>query len=228
MDEGLSFYGEEGDFEYVLAIQNGGASSLRDFSTDNSITLRTTYHATDQLSLIGSYHTTGNVDSQRDGMSAIWFGGGLFQSIGSASAEHFNVDLIQADVNFEWQDGYLRGTMGQADYSDTDGFADNSRDMEYYSLEAVQFLTPELHAALRIGNIDTNGGYPIPGNGDKDAFFFNGRQTDSLERISFGLGYWPAENVVTKVEYTLEKGEMPDGSKRRDGDHVAAQIAVRY
>jgi hypothetical protein len=39
-----------------------------------------------------------------------------------------------------------------------------------FSLEAVQFVTPKLHAAVRIGQIDIHGGYPIPGNGSREAF----------------------------------------------------------
>jgi hypothetical protein len=228
MDEGISFYGEVGDFDYVLAIQNGGANSLRDFSTDNSITFRGTYNVNDQLSLVGSFHTTGNIDSNRDRMSAIWFGGGLFQSIGSVSAEHFKTELLQLDANFSWEKGWIRGTVGQADYRDTDGFFDNSRDMDYFSLEAVHFLSPRLHAAFRIGQIDTNGGYPIPGNGNREAYFMSGLQTENLDRVSLGLGYWPAENVVTKIEYTIEEGKLSDGTDRNQGDQVAAQIAVRY
>lgn len=228
MDEGISVYGETGDFRYVFAVQNGGAPMLRDLSTDKSLTFRVGYEPANWLKLVGSVHSTGNVSSGGDRMSAIWFGGGLFQSIGSDAARFFEIDLGQLDATFSWDGGWFRSTVGRADYDDTDPFADNRRAMDYYSFEAVHYLSPKLNAAFRIGHIDTNGGYPIPGMGSRETYFMGGLQTETLDRVSIGLGYWPASNVVTKLEYTFEEGDLADGTKRKAGDQLSAQVGVRY
>src|SRR5205814_3492728 len=59
VDEGLELYGRVGKFSYVLAVQNGSVSAVRDFDADKAITCRLAFDPTRWLHLSVSGMRTG-------------------------------------------------------------------------------------------------------------------------------------------------------------------------
>ena len=133
---------------------------------------------------------TGNLSVQNDGVSGLWFGGGLFQSIGSTNTSLFHVNLAEADATAKWKGGYVKFAGGYAAYDDNDPGVlststtttttgtgiytssssvvtvtftapDNHRDIYYYYLEALQHVTPKFYGVTRFSQIRAAGGYPI-------------------------------------------------------------------
>jgi len=75
--------------------------------------------------------------------------------------------------------------------------------------------------------IITDDGMPIVGHGDFGKYFF-GPLTKDLWRLSLGLGYRWSENLVAKVEYTIERGELLNGTNRDEHDFVGAEIGFQF
>lgn len=228
IDQGLGLYGDFDRFSYALAVQNGNGSLLRDFDPDKSITARFGYQATDDLSLSVSWMRTGDLNAERNQKSEIWIGDVVFRSIGSPQTTRFHAELAQVDFSYSWRGGQLLGSYGQADYGDNDPLGDNRRDFEFFHLEARQNLTDRLYAAARYSEMTIDGGYPITGNGARSIYLSGGLLTEQLERLSLGFGYWVKDDVVMKMEYSFEDGEMVDGTSREDTDQLAAELGVRF
>src|SRR6185295_8456293 len=58
-DEGLEIYGTLGAWQYVVAVQNGGISQLRDFNSDKAIAARVSWDPRPWLHLSASAMRTG-------------------------------------------------------------------------------------------------------------------------------------------------------------------------
>ena len=68
---------------------------------------------------------------------------------------------------------------------------------------------------------------PIVGYGDFGKYFFSPLLTKDLWRLSIGLGYRWSENLIAKVEYAREEGEVVSGAAR-DNHFVGAEIGFKF
>ncbi|MDQ8196721.1 hypothetical protein QEH56_01105 [Pelagicoccus enzymogenes] len=228
IDQGIELYGDEGNFSYAVAIQNGGTSLLRDFDSDKSIAGRVAYQFNENFKLSGSLMRTGDIDVAGDAQSELWIGNVVFLSLGSTQTTKFWADLAELDFTYEWDSGLLTGHYGQAWYDNNDPQGDSSRDFEFYSIEARQTLGERFYAAARYSAMEVDGGYPFSGNGARSIYLFGGILTEKLERLSLGFGYWAFDDVVFKLEYSIEEGDQTNGRDRKDTDQIAAEVGVRF
>jgi hypothetical protein len=241
---GVELYGSWRKLSYVVAVQNGGISTLNDGTADKSVTGRIGYDPLSWLHLSASAMRTGDLSVQNDGVSAIWFGGGLFQSIGSTNTTLFHVNLAELDASAKWKRGYVKLAGGYADYNDNDptpvvagsagagGYgtvsggtptADHHRDIYYYYVEALQHLTPKIYGVTRFSQIRAAGGYPI--EGDTATF---GLPTSDLWRLSLGLGYQLNSHLVLKAEYMFEQGQLSTDGPRNHENMFATEAAFKF
>ena len=222
-DPGIELYGSWRKLSYVAAVQNGGISTLNDGNADKSVAVRVGYDPLSWVHFSASAMRTGDLSVQSDGVSALWFGGGLFQSIGSTNASLFHVNLAELDASAKWKSGYVRVAGGYAGYDDNNSVSDDHRDIYYYYIEALQHLTPKLYGVTRLSQIRAPGGYLI--EGDTATL---GLPTSDLWRLSLGLGYSLSSHLVLKVEYLFEKGQLSTGGRRDHENMFATEAAFKF
>lgn len=229
-DEGVEVYGRIGPAQYVVAVQNGGASRLRDYNSDKSVTARVSWQPARWLRVSGSAMRTGKLATEDDRLSELWFGDAFFRAIGpEETTATFETNLFQADATARWKSGHVSVALGQARYDDSDTQADNSRRLRYGYLEVAQDLWDELYAAVRYSEIRAPGGYPLAGWGRRGQFFFRpGMMTEQLRRMSVGLGYRFGPPLVLKVEYSWESGRMTTGAARDHEDFFGTQLGMEF
>ncbi|HET7626210.1 MAG TPA: hypothetical protein VFM25_13185 [Verrucomicrobiae bacterium] len=227
VDEGVELYGSAGKFSYVVAAQNGGLSDVRDFNADKSISGRLSFDPKPWLHLSVSGMRTGDLSRHGDKLSALWFAGGFFHSIGSAETKTFHANLAQADIEFRLPRGNIKTFGGYIRYDDNDPSANNGRDIYYYSVEGIYNFTRKLYGGARFSQIFARKGFPIVGNGEMDHYLFN-NLTDGLWRCSVGLGYRWNSHLVVKTEYSFEQGKEVGGAKRDHQDMVATEAAFGF
>ena len=229
VDEGVEIYGGGGGFNYVAAVQNGGHPTLGDFDADKALVLRVGWQPVDWLGLSASAMRTGALHAVDDRLSEVWFGGGFFRALGAAATTTtFDVELYEFDATFKRDGTELRGALGTARFDDDDTAADNARRLDYYYLEATQRITRRLYAAARYSRIETDRGYPLVGHGDFGQYLFRSPPTDHLWRFSLGLGYWLADPLLLKAEYTWEDGRQINGTKRDQQNQLSAEMGVKF
>jgi hypothetical protein len=230
INEGIEIYGRLGKVSYLVAAQNGGVPDGVDNTADKSVTARLAYDPFKWLHLGVSALRTGDVDVTKDHLSAVWFGNGFFRSIGSEQTSQFHTDMVQGDLRFRLPHGHVAAFGGFARYADNDPAAQNKRDIFYYSLEAVQNIFGKAYAGARFSQIFADKGYPLTGNGDMGEYFFNPAAplTDNIWRLSLGLGYRWSPNLVTKGEYTFERGHLVGGGRRDAEDLFALEAAFKF
>lgn len=230
VDEGIEAYGRVGPAHYIIAVQNGGSSRLRDFDSDKSIAARVSWRPESWLHVSGSAMRTGRLSTAGDSLSELWFGNAFFRALGPvAITESFWANLFQADATARWKRGHASVALGQARFDDSDPTADNARRLNYGYVEAAQEIVDGLYAAARYSAITVAGGYPLAGWGPLGAFFFRpGVLTEELRRMSVGLGYRFAPPLVLKIEYTWETGRMTTGARRDHGDFFGTELGVRF
>ncbi len=224
VDEGVELYGTLGKFNYVVAVQNGGIPDTRDFNADKSITGRLSYDPCPHLHLSLSGMRTGDLNASKDVLSAEWFGCGFFRPLGGTL---FHADLVEADAQWRWSRGHVKAFGGYLHYDDNDPSANNSRDVYYYSLEAVQDVTRKFYAAARFGQIFAPGGFPIVGEGDMNTFLF-GPLSDQMWRLSLGVGYRFSPHFIVKSEYTIERGTSVNAPNRDHEDFFATEAVFGF
>jgi hypothetical protein len=228
-DEGLELYGKVGQFSYVLAVQNGGIPETRDFDSDKSVTARFGYDPNRWLHLSVSGMRTGDLDAEKDLLSAEWFGNGFFRSIGTTNTTKFHADAVQGDVLIALPHGHISGFGGYAKYGDNDTAQNNRREVYYYSIEGVQAVTKKLYAAARFSQIFAHKGFPISGHGDMGAYYWNPfALTENIWRLTLGLGYQWSPNLLTKVDYSFEGGKEVSGEHRDKEDLFAVEAAFKF
>jgi len=223
VDEGLELYGSIAKVNYVLAVQNGGNSVVRDLDGDKSVVLRVSGDPAKWLHVGASAMRTGTV-SPGD-WSELWIGGGFFRPIGTATEGHAN--LAQGDVRVRLPRGHLHFAGGYARYNDNDPAGHNKRDFWFWSAEGVQKITSKFYAGARFSQMWVNGGYPLVGQGDFGTYYF-GPLTDELWRLSLGVGYRFSENLVVKTEYSVERGNTLSGDSRDHEDMFSAVAAFKF
>lgn len=227
VDEGLELYGGSGKLSYAAAVQNGGIPDTRDFNADKSVAGRIGFDPTTWLHLSASGMRTGDLAVQGDRLSAMWFGGGFFRSLGSAKTTTFHADLAEADLEIRLPRGRLRAFGGYIHYDDNDLARSNQRDVYYYALEGSHDLVGKLSGAVRFSQIFAPGGFPIVGNGDFGDYFAESLTTE-LWRLSLGLGYRWSEGLVVKLEYSLEGGRTTEGETRDHENLFGVEAAFKF
>lgn len=230
VDEGIELYGGLAGFSYVLAVQNGGHKTLRDYDSGKAVTVRVGVDPLAWLHLSASALQTGELTVAGDVMSEVWIGNGFFKSIGGATTTRFEAKLLELDAVAHWSGGQLAGAAGRADYDDNDAAADNSRRLDYFYLELQQRLGERLRGAVRYSELRTDRGYLLPGLGDAGAFFYRPGApfTDWLTRLSLGLSYHFADPVLLKVEYSRERGRLLNGQRRDQEDLFATELGLKF
>jgi hypothetical protein len=228
VDEGIELYGKLGNFTYAVAVQNGGPSGGRDFSSDKSVAGRIGFDPTSWLHLSASAMRTGDMKPPGDYWSELWFGNGWFMPIGSGRTTEFHANLVEGDIELRLPHGHLKAFGGYARYADNDPVANNGRDIYYYSVEAVQDLLHNLYAGVRFSQILVDKGYPIAGNGSTDEYLFSGEFAEEIWRLSLGLGYRWKQNLLTKIEYSFEHGKLVNGEQRNHEDLFAIEAAFKF
>ncbi|MCX6895663.1 MAG: outer membrane beta-barrel protein [Verrucomicrobia bacterium] len=227
VDEGVELYGKLGKFSYALAVQNGSDADNRDFNRDKSVAGRISYDPTRWLHFSVSAMRTGDLNVQNDQLSALWFGNGYFRSLGSTNTTAFRANLVQGDVAVRWARGHLSAAGGVIRYDDNDPAGNNRRTVYYYSFEGQQFLTRKLYAAARFSHILADKGFPLVGQGDYGDYFYESL-TESLWRLSLGVGYRFSENLLLKAEYSFERGKETGGDIRNQEDMFSVQAALKF
>lgn len=227
VDEGLELYGCLGRLSYAVAVQNGGTPDTSDFDRDKAVIARLGYDPTARLHLSVSAMRTGDLDVHGDKLSAAWFGGGFFRSLGSAATTKFHANLLEGDLQYRLPHGSLHAFGGCVHYDDNDPTGSNRRDVYYYSLEAIQDITRKFYAGVRFGQIFAHNGFPIVGNGDFGDYLF-GDLTQQIWRLSLGAGYRYSPNLVFKAEYTFEGGKTTTGEQRDHENLFGVQAAFRF
>jgi hypothetical protein len=228
VDEGIEIYGSLGKFSYVLAVQNGGPSGVRDFDGDKSVIGRLGYDPAKWLHLSASAMRTGNLKYDGDYWSEVYFGNGWFMPIDPAHTTRYHANLVEGDVEVRLPHGHIRALGGFARYDDDDSTANNRRDIYYYSIEGVHDVTRKLYAAMRFSQILADKGYMIGGLGNMEDYVFGTTLTKEIWRLSFGLGYRWSPNLITKIEYAIERGEEAGGATRDHEDLFALQAAFKF
>jgi FtsZ-binding cell division protein ZapB len=222
---GLELYGSFTPLSYVVAVQNGGISTLNSFEGDKMVAGRLGYDPAPWLHVSASGLRTGHLSVADDFVSAVWFGGGFFSSLGKpATTTIFQANMAEMDAQAKWKGGYIRLAGGYADYDDNNTSAVDHRDIYYYYAEALQHLAPKFYGAVRWSQILAHGGYPILG----DSTAFPGFSTSDLWRLSLGLGYRFNEHLVFKIEYAFEQGRLSTGGFRDHENLFGAEAAFKF
>lgn len=230
VDEGVEIYGRIGKLQYAMAVQNGGNDALHDYDGDKAVVARLSYDPTRWLHLSVSGMRTGDLHATNDKYSELWLGPGFMRSIGSTNTTSFEAQLVEGDAQVHWKGGHVKTAGGYIHYQDDDPLADNSRDIYYYYVEGVQNILPKLYAAARWSQMFVDKGYPIAGNANAGQYFFSRSAplTTDLWLLSLGLGYRLSNQLIVKVEYSFEQGELANGRSRRHENTVGAAVAFRF
>jgi hypothetical protein len=222
LSPGLELFGALKPLTYVVAVQDGGISTLNDFTADKSVIGRIGYDPLPWLHLSASAMRTGSLSAPNDVISALWFSEGFFQSIVSTNASLFHANLAEFNARVKWDGGQARVAGGYAGYGDNYSGSDH-RDIYYDYVEAQQFLAPKFYSAIRWSQIHAHDGYPIVA--DTETF---GLPTSDIWRLSFGLGYWFSPHLLWKAEYMFEKGVLTTGARRNHEDMIATEAAFKF
>jgi hypothetical protein len=228
VDEGIELYGSALGFDYVIAVQNGGHPTLRDSDADKSIAGRLGYNFGNRARLSFSGMRTGELSTEGDELSELWFGNGFFRSLGPVeSTRTFSATIYELDAQAFWKSGHLKLAGGYFQYDDSDANAARERDGQYYYAEVLQELTQKFYSAARFSQILADDGLPIVGHGDFGEYFY-GQLTEDLWRLSIGFGYRWNEHLLAKIEYALERGDLADGSERDHHDFIGAELGFKF
>jgi Phosphate-selective porin O and P len=225
-DPGVEIYGALGKFSYCVAVQNGGGNGVQDDNDDKSVSGRIGFDPNKHWHFSLSGMRTGNINAQNGGLSAEWFSGGFFQSIGSMATTEFHVNAVELDTTARWASGYAKAFGGYAQYGDNNPAANNSRDIFYYSGEVVQNLPKKFYAVARFSEVIANDGYPILGNGNPSDYF--SELATDLWRLSLGIGYRFSDRLIIKTEYSLEGGQQVNGESRNNENFFGSEVAFKF
>ncbi len=226
-DSGIEAYGSEGKFDYAAAVLDGGVNILKSGNTGKSFAGRIGY-GSGPWRVSGSAMSTGHLNPNVDELSAVWMGNGFFRSISATPGNsHFWADLAEVDASASWSRGHLKAAAGRAWYDD-DVAPGDSRRLDYFYLEGVQFLVKDLFAAVRFSRISAPNGYFLTGQGSMADYLFGNTLTTELDRLSLGLGYEFAPPVILKVEYSPEWGRTTTGESRDNANLFSTELAVKF
>lgn len=234
VDEGIEAYGSLKRLNYVIAVQNGGDPILHDFNPDKAVVGRVKYNWTKKVHVSFSAMRTGKLDVQQDKLSELWFGNANLRPLGSPdTTSTFQASLMEGDAFAGWKSGYCHVDGGTLHYDDDDTSADNSRDVRYFEIDAVQNINNNkektFYAAGQFSKIISPQGFPIVGSGNPDLFLLDkNRWAEQLWRLSLGIGYRIGRNLLLKTNYAVEHGQEVNGSKRDSENFFGAEAAFQF
>jgi hypothetical protein len=229
VDEGIEIYGRIGPAQYIVAVQNGGASRLRDFNADKAVTARVSWTPARWLQISGSAMRTGELATIADNLSEVWFANAFFRAIGPVTRTGaYWANLYEIDATARWKGGHLGAAIGRVRYDDSDPVADNARNLRHGHIEIVQEISGGFYGAARYSEIRVPNGYPLAGWGPLGTFFFRPIMTEQLRRTSVGLGYRFGPPLVLKVEYAWETGRTTTGARRDKEDFFGTELGVKF
>ena len=228
VDEGLELYGSFNKLNCVVAVQNGGHDSGRDFNSDKAVIARVGLDPARWLHLSVSAMRTGALDANQDGVSELWLGPGLVYSLGSSNTTDFHANLLEGDVHLKFPRTTLKAAGGVLQYDDNDPSANNRREVYYYYVEGQQKIYQGFYGAARWSQVFAKKGFPIAGNGDAGTYAFSGELTKDLWLLSLGLGYRFSDQLILKAEYSFQHGKELDGTARNREDLFAATAAFAF
>lgn len=220
---GVELYGDLGKFTYVIAAQNG-ADGANGAGGDKSVAARVGFDPNARWHFSVSAMRTGDVKA--DDFSALWFGNGFFHNIGSMSTTLFHAEAVQGDLTARWKSGHVGASGGWAHYADNDPLGSSTRNVFYYSAEAVQNLPRKFFAAARWSQVFCDHGIPVVGFGESSDYGTS--LTTDLWRLSLGLGYRFSDKIVLKAEYAFERGRELGGERRQDEDFFGTEAAFKF
>jgi len=122
--------------------------------------------------------------------------------------------LVEGDVELRLPRGHIHVFGGYIRYDDNDPIANNNRDLYFYSVEGVHEITRKLYAGIRFSQIFAPNGYALVANGDNGQYL-HGPLTSDLWRFDSGPWIPWSPNLVTKAEYTFERGKEVSGKCQR-------------
>jgi hypothetical protein len=225
VDSGVEVYGDLGKFDYVLAVQNGGAN-VDDFNADKAVTGRVGYNPTPWLRLSASAMRTGEINVHKDGIAALWFGNAYLSSIGSPATTEFHSELAEGDVQLRLGRAQIKAAGGYLHYDDNDTAADNNREVYYYYVLGQYDVTRKLYVAAQFSQIMAHDGFLLIGDGSFQDY--GGAHSKNLWRLTLGTGYRFNANLVLKVDYSLERGRESNGDSRDHEDLFATELAYQF
>ncbi len=228
VDEGVELYGSIDRFQYVVAVQNGGHSGLRDADADKAVVARVGIDPVRWLHLSASAMRTGALDVKQDQLSELWLGPGFVRPLGSAKTTVFQADLLEGDMQLKLPTTTIKTAGGVLRYDDNDPAADNRREVWYYYAEGVQKIYRGFYAAARWSQVFADRGFPVAGNGAVGTYAFSPALTKDLWLLSLGVGYRWSDQLVFKVEYSLEQGHTVSGVRRTAEDLIAVTAAFAF
>jgi hypothetical protein len=226
-DDGVELYGSAGRFQYVAAVQSGGTMTSQDFTGDKSVSVRVGYDPAKWLHLSVSAMRTGDLDADRDVLSALWFGNGFAHSLGGPGTDRFHANLVEGDAKLRLPWLQLKGAGGYLGYGDNDPAGHNHRDAYYYYVEGVHDFTREFYGAARFSQVLANKGVPIVGNGVMSTDLF-GPLVSDYWRLSLGLGYRFSPKMLVKAEYSFNHGREIGGATRDQEDQFSLEAAFKF
>lgn len=230
VDEGIELYGTIGNFKYVVAVQNGGHPSLRDYDGDKAVAGRLSFDPRKWLHVSVSGMRTGDLNVEDDEFSEMWLANAFIRALGNpATTTTFHAELFEGDVRINLPKGYVHATGGYIHSDDNDSIgADNERDVYYYCVEGVFNFTRKLYAAARFSQIFAEDGYPLlGGSGGWMQYFINELSTE-LSRLSLGVGYRPTPNLLLKTDFTFNTGETLAGASRNHENFFGVEAAFSF
>ena len=228
VDEGVELYGSIYNFDYVFAVQNGGHPSLDDYDSDKAIIGRVGYNFGNRARISASGMRTGALNTAGDKLSESWFGNGFFAPVGTPEeTPTFQANLFEFDAQTFWRSGHLKLAGGYFQYDDTNPSV-SKRDGYYYYAEALQHVNKKFYGAARFSQIMADDGLHMVGYGNFGKYLFTPLLTRDLWRLSLGLGYQWSESLVTKVEYSFERGELIGGTTRDHEDFFGAEVSFKF
>ncbi|HJZ11036.1 MAG TPA: hypothetical protein VJ521_02730, partial [Acidobacteriota bacterium] len=176
---------------------------------------------------------TGKLDTQGDEISELWFGNAFLRALGSPlTTSTFHGNLFQANLRLKWNQGSAGAAGGYLNFDDDDSTKDNQRDIYHFYVEGVNRLMArgqdQLYAAARFSYINAPEGFPIVGHGDFGLYFFNPAHfTETIWRLSAGMGYRVGRHALVKAEYTFEQRKELNQSTEGE-NFLGAEVAFRF
>jgi hypothetical protein len=209
-------------------VQNGGHDSGRDFNSDKAVIARVALNPARWLHLSASAMRTGALDARQDRVSELWLGPGLIHSLGSSNTTDFHANLLEGDVQLKFARTALKAAGGVLQYDDNDPSANNRREVYYYYVEGTQQIYKGFYGAARWSQAFADRGFPIAGIGDVGDYAFGAILTKNLWLLSLGVGYRWSNQFVVKAEYSFQRGEQTDGTRRDREDLFATTASFAF
>jgi len=209
LSEGIMLHGSNDDFGWMLAVMNGNGALSQDSNSNKSINAKIYADLTDDVYVSASY-----AHSKEDPTAALFSG-----SSANAGARQ---DLDAAELDLKWAfDGksnlWVAGGMVWVDTQP------DSSDYFYVIAQPTYYVNDDFYLAARYSYAE----------GDDVTFTTSGNiygaagEVEDAQRIQLGFGYHIEENVVAKVEYSMDDYTYAGGSDD-DSDFYGAQVVVTF